>query len=130
MDSKIQAVEKWDNSEELIFPKVTGIFPTIMEDRGDKYWLRRPVFLEKLFDDWEEPKENVEIVSTFRGWLNYLTLPKCHYCNKVTSEEYVCEGGCGELYCEDCSAQLTYHSFIEKNCCASCQESIKWREYE
>lgn len=128
--TKIKAVEKWDKHLVTPYNYLLGEYPRIMDNSKDKYWLRLPVNSEQLFHDWEEPKENVEIVSTFLGWLEYLKIPRCYYCDEITSEEYLCEGGCGELYCESCSAQITYHSFIEKNCCESCQESIKWREDE
>ena len=72
-------------------------------------------------------KDNVEIVSTFLGWLEYLKLPRCYYCDEITSEEYLCEK-CDELYCENCSAQATFYNNPEKSCCLSCQEMSKYGE--
>lgn len=75
-------------------------------------------------------KNTVEIYRSFSGWLSYLKIPRCYYCDEITSEEYLCEGGCGELYCESCSATVTFHNMIEKNCCSMCQEMSKWREID
>lgn len=125
MHLKIKVVEKWDKYLITPFNFLKGEYPTIIEKGRENCWLRAPTDNEYLHYDWEEPTENIEVVSTFQGWLDYLKMPKCFYCGEVTSEEYVCEGGCGELYCDNCSAKVTLYNNPERNCCLTCQENSK-----
>lgn len=97
MGSRIKVVERWDKYLITPFNFLKGEYPTIIEKGKENCWLRVPTDNEYLHYDWEEPTENIEVVSTFQGWLDYLKMPKCFYCGEVTSEEYICEGGCGEL---------------------------------
>ncbi len=70
--NKIQVIENWERSEELLMDRFIGKYPIIIEDREDMYLLRTIVWNESLYHDWEVPKDRVEIVSSFRGWLNHL----------------------------------------------------------
>jgi hypothetical protein len=56
-------------------------------------------------------------------WVNILyekvKKPECHLCGTETELEWVCEK-CDEFYCDNCSANYTFHSPIDYNCCKGC----------
>ena len=60
---------------------------------------------------------------TFIEWLQWLEDIRCHICVDQNEEEWLCER-CNQVYCESCSAQYTYHSQIDYNCCESCANKL------
>lgn len=71
---------------------------------------------------------NSKTEKTFLDWIKHLENIKCHICGDINEEEWICEK-CDQVYCENCSADFTYHSPIDFNCCEDCA-NIDYRNYE